>query len=155
MPGIPDTYQGSELWDLSLVDPDNRRPVDFGERARLACRAGPGRAGAPRVDDSGAAKLHLVRSALRLRRRIRSCSARTRGTSRWRSPARRGARHGVCPRGGGEPGAVTIVPRLVLGLRQAGGWKDTTVTLPPGEWIDVFTGKRHGSAGEPSTARTC
>ena len=34
-PGVPDSYQGSELWDLSLVDPDNRRPVDFGLRRRL------------------------------------------------------------------------------------------------------------------------
>jgi (1->4)-alpha-D-glucan 1-alpha-D-glucosylmutase len=34
-PGVPDFYQGTELWDLSLVDPDNRRPVDFGPRARL------------------------------------------------------------------------------------------------------------------------
>ena len=68
MPGVPDAYQGSELWELSLVDPDNRRPVDFGERARmLAASTGPTRR-RPRVDDSGAAKLHLVRSALRLRR---------------------------------------------------------------------------------------
>ena len=35
LPGVPDTYQGTELWDFSLVDPDNRRPVDFVERARL------------------------------------------------------------------------------------------------------------------------
>ncbi len=34
-PGVPDLYQGAELWDLSLVDPDNRRPVDYGLRARL------------------------------------------------------------------------------------------------------------------------
>ena len=35
MPGVPDFYQGTEFWDLSLVDPDNRRPVDFAERARV------------------------------------------------------------------------------------------------------------------------
>ena len=35
MPGVPDFYQGTELWDFSLVDPDNRRPVDFGERTRV------------------------------------------------------------------------------------------------------------------------
>ena len=35
MPGVADTYQGTELWDLSLVDPDNRRPVDYDERRRL------------------------------------------------------------------------------------------------------------------------
>ena len=42
MPGVPDFYQGTEIWDLSLVDPDNRRPVDFAERAD---RAGRWRAG--------------------------------------------------------------------------------------------------------------
>ena len=42
MPGVPDTYQGSELWDLSLVDPDNRRPVDFALRDRLLAAAGRG-----------------------------------------------------------------------------------------------------------------
>jgi (1->4)-alpha-D-glucan 1-alpha-D-glucosylmutase len=36
LPGVPDIYQGAELWDLSLVDPDNRRPVDYAERQRLA-----------------------------------------------------------------------------------------------------------------------
>ena len=34
-PGVPDFYQGTELWDFSLVDPDNRRPVDFGKRIKL------------------------------------------------------------------------------------------------------------------------
>ena len=43
MPGVPDFYQGTEFWDLSLVDPDNRRPVDFAERARRA--GGNGNAG--------------------------------------------------------------------------------------------------------------
>ena len=40
MPGVPDFYQGTELWDFSLVDPDNRRPVDFAERSRATGRAG-------------------------------------------------------------------------------------------------------------------
>ena len=38
MPGVPDFYQGTEFWDFSLVDPDNRRPVDFAERASLRWR---------------------------------------------------------------------------------------------------------------------
>jgi (1->4)-alpha-D-glucan 1-alpha-D-glucosylmutase len=70
-PGVPDTYQGCELWDNSLVDPDNRRPVDFAERRRLLdevrestvadrWRAGPG---------DGSAKLALVHTCLLLRRR--------------------------------------------------------------------------------------
>src|SRR4029077_17102808 len=39
VPGVPDFYQGTELWDLSLVDPDNRRPVDFGLRSEMMKRA--------------------------------------------------------------------------------------------------------------------
>jgi (1->4)-alpha-D-glucan 1-alpha-D-glucosylmutase len=60
-PGVPDVYQGSELWDLSLVDPDNRRPVDYDLRRRILA----GDAGA---DGAGAEKLRLVRSLLHLRR---------------------------------------------------------------------------------------
>ena len=49
MPGVPDFYQGTEFWDLSLVDPDNRRPVDFTERAKvLASMETPGLASASR-----------------------------------------------------------------------------------------------------------
>jgi (1->4)-alpha-D-glucan 1-alpha-D-glucosylmutase len=158
MPGIPDSYQGSELWDFSLVDPDNRRPVDFGERARLIAALDRVDATTPRVDDSGAAKLHLVRSALRLRRRRPELF----GAEADYEPLEvsgSAAEHVVAfARGSGgaveRPGrAVTVIPRLVLGLRQAGGWKDTAVQLPPGEWTDVITGRRHGdSKGEPSSA---
>ncbi len=158
MPGIPDSYQGSELWDLSLVDPDNRRPVDFGERARLSSALDRAEATTPRVEDSGAAKLHLMRSALRLRRRRPELF----GAAADYEPLEvsgSAAEHVVAfARGAeGHPGrAVTVVPRLVLGLRQAGGWKDTAVALPPGEWIDVITGRRHSGMssanGEPSSA---
>ena len=155
MPGIPDSYQGSELWDLSLVDPDNRRPVDFGERARLSAALNRVDATTPRVEDSGAAKLHLVRSALRLRRRRPDLFGAAAGYEPLEVSGS-AAEHVVAfARGAeGRPGrAVTVVPRLVLGLRQAGGWKDTAVQLPPGEWIDVITGRRHGGAkGEPSSA---
>ena len=64
-PGVPDVYQGTELWDLSLVDPDNRRPVDFAAAPELLARLDDG--WLPEVDDTGAAKL-LVRTTLRLRR---------------------------------------------------------------------------------------
>ncbi|MBX5483052.1 MAG: malto-oligosyltrehalose synthase [Myxococcaceae bacterium] len=75
-PGTPDTYQGCELWDLSLVDPDNRRPVDFGARARalseLERRAKRDRAALcrdlrARIGD-GHIKLYVIAEALRLRK---------------------------------------------------------------------------------------
>src|SRR6185437_9640831 len=66
MPGVPDVYQGTELWDHSLVDPDNRRPVDFVLRRSLLARIDDG--WLPPIDDSGAAKLLVTARTLRLRR---------------------------------------------------------------------------------------
>jgi len=64
VPGVPDVYQGDELWALSLVDPDNRRPVDWALRREALAAL---RAGAPPTRET--AKLHLVAAALDLRRR--------------------------------------------------------------------------------------
>jgi malto-oligosyltrehalose synthase len=77
-PGIPDFYQGTELWDFSLVDPDNRRPVDYARRRELLeqldaleASSGPELAGRVRLllenPEDGRAKLHLIRCTLRLR----------------------------------------------------------------------------------------
>ncbi len=59
IPGVPDVYQGSELWETSLVDPDNRRPVDFAHRAAVL---------AGTAEDDAATKLHVTCTALTLRR---------------------------------------------------------------------------------------
>ncbi|MHB8987005.1 MAG: malto-oligosyltrehalose synthase, partial [Eubacteriales bacterium] len=75
-PGVPDFYQGTELWNFSLVDPDNRRPVDFGSRQELLAElikeeAGDRRALAGKLADrwqDGRIKLYLTYRALRLRR---------------------------------------------------------------------------------------
>ena len=68
-PGVPDLYQGAELWDLSLVDPDNRRPVDYGLRARLLEEMKTMQAAQvmERMDD-GLPKLWTIHQALHLRR---------------------------------------------------------------------------------------
>jgi len=142
MPGVPDVYQGSELWDHSLVDPDNRRPVDYGERARLLATI----RGTPKVDGTGAAKLHLVRAALTLRREHPEAFG---AEAAYEPLAARGAaaEHVVAfarsSPSVGAPRVVTVVPRLVLGLARAGGWKDTSMPLPEGSWTDVLTGRRH------------
>jgi (1->4)-alpha-D-glucan 1-alpha-D-glucosylmutase len=83
-PGVPDFFQGTELWDLSLVDPDNRRPVDHAHRARLleglepllsehAAAAEQARALAEMVEHwyDGRIKLFVMAAGLRLRRRLR------------------------------------------------------------------------------------
>jgi (1->4)-alpha-D-glucan 1-alpha-D-glucosylmutase len=68
MPGVPDFYQGTEFWDLSLVDPDNRRPVDFAERASvLASMATPDWQGLAQNWSNGHLKLAWTRQLLKLR----------------------------------------------------------------------------------------
>jgi (1->4)-alpha-D-glucan 1-alpha-D-glucosylmutase len=158
MPGVPDVYQGTELWDFSLVDPDNRRPVDFAARrallARLdgkvadrpppadtgaaADRSPPDGAGAadglPPVDATGAAKLLVTSRALRLRRdRPELFTGYT--PIAVRGPA---AAHAVAFDRGG---AISVATRLPVGLRRAGGWAATTLVMPAGRWTDVLTGR--------------
>jgi (1->4)-alpha-D-glucan 1-alpha-D-glucosylmutase len=142
VPGVPDTYRGDELWDLSLVDPDNRRPVDFDRRRRLLAELagdglGPGELLA-RMDE-GLPKLALVRAALGLRaRRGEAFGPGEAGAYVPLAFAGPAAAHGVGFTRGGS--VAVVVPRLVLGLAAGGGWDTTTVTLPPGPWTDVVTG---------------
>jgi (1->4)-alpha-D-glucan 1-alpha-D-glucosylmutase len=124
MPGIPDVYQGTESWDDSLVDPDNRRPVDYLTRRRHAATREPA------VDGSGAAKTWLVSRALRLRR------DRPDLFTGYEPLTATGlaADHLI---GFDRGGAITIATRLPVGLHDRGGWDDTTVDLPSA--IDVLT----------------
>jgi len=74
-PGVPDTYQGSELWDLRLVDPDNRGPVDYETRASMLAELKAGLAVEEIMtrSDSGLPKLWLVHCALKLRTEKPEC----------------------------------------------------------------------------------
>jgi (1->4)-alpha-D-glucan 1-alpha-D-glucosylmutase len=133
MPGVPDVYQGTELWDLSLVDPDNRRPVDFALRRRLLAELDGG--AVPPVDGTGAAKLLVVSRALRARRDSPELFTGYEPVTTV-GPA---ADHVVAFDRGG---AVTVATRLPAGLAAAGGWRDTAVQLPTGAWHDLLTGAR-------------
>ncbi|WP_312179840.1 malto-oligosyltrehalose synthase [Arthrobacter sp.] len=145
MPGVPDVYQGTELWDHSLVDPDNRRPVDFGLRAALAADADSRDTGpVPPVDGSGAAKFLVTREALRLRRDRPDLFTGYTALS-VQGPA---AGHFF---GFDRGGALTLVTRLPLGLEASGGWKGTAVQLPAGTYRDRLTGARY-SGGELAAA---
>jgi (1->4)-alpha-D-glucan 1-alpha-D-glucosylmutase len=131
MPGVPDVYQGTELWDNSLVDPDNRRPVDFGARRQLLARIDGG--WRPHVDSVGAAKLLVVSRALRARHE--------RELTGYRALAADGPAADHClafDRGG----LIAVATRLPLGLARRGGWGDTTLPLPDGVWQDALTGSR-------------
>jgi (1->4)-alpha-D-glucan 1-alpha-D-glucosylmutase len=138
-PGVPDLYQGSELWDLSLVDPDNRRPVDFELRCRLLEELDATGEEAARTAwrrrESGLPKLLLVSRALRLRAERPELFA---GGSYEPLPVT-GARaaHVIAFWRGGA--AATVVPRLTH--RLAGDWSGTAVELPPGRWVDRLTSR--------------
>jgi (1->4)-alpha-D-glucan 1-alpha-D-glucosylmutase len=131
-PGIPDVYQGTELWEDSLVDPDNRRPVDFGRHrtllAELDAAATP-----PAVDESGAAKLWITSRILRARRDHPDLY----GDYRPIYAEGSGAGYLV---GFDRGGAITVATRLPATLARAGGWHETTVALD-GRYTDVLTGR--------------
>lgn len=135
-PGIPDFYQGTELWDLSLVDPDNRRPVDYTLRRRLLSEM---ETMTPeqiwnRIDD-GLPKLWLIRKTLMLRSDRQFCAPE----DSYREIMAEGARAGhVIAFARGER-AITVVPRLTLKL--AGNWLDTSIEIPPGSWRNELTGE--------------
>ena len=134
MPGVPDLYQGSELWDLSLVDPDNRRPVDYDLRRDLLASLDGG--GVPDVDDTGRAKLHVVTQALHARRELPGAFD---GPYRALTAAGPAADHGLAF--GRGDAVITVATRLPVTLERQGGWRDTTLALPAGDWIDRLTGE--------------
>src|SRR4029079_10490998 len=68
LPGVPDFYQGTELWDLSLVDPDNRRPVDYSKRCELLKPHESDWTGLASAWPNGQIKFELTRRLLKLRR---------------------------------------------------------------------------------------
>lgn len=116
VPGVPDVYQGTELWDLSLVDPDNRRPVDYDERRRL-------------LASGEHPKLLLTSRLLNLAVGGDYAPVAAHGAAADHVVAFvRGARH------------LTVVPRFPLRLAERGGFGETTVTVPSGDWTNVLTG---------------
>jgi (1->4)-alpha-D-glucan 1-alpha-D-glucosylmutase len=136
VPGVPDVYQGSELVDLRLVDPDNRGTMDYEarhERLRHLDGGGPPRD----LDDE---KLLVTSRALRLRRDHpewftgeHATYAAVPGSSPHAVAVARGDAEG--------PKVVGVVTRLSAGLAAAGGWADARVDLPAGSWRDVLTGR--------------
>jgi len=131
-PGVPDVYQGSELWEMSLVDPDNRRPVDYTVRRDYLARIDDG--WLPPIDETGAAKLLVTSRALRLRRERPELFSRHAPVEAF-GPA---AAHVVAYDRGG---AVTVATRLPVALART-GWGDTTVLLAGHAWRDALTGAR-------------
>ncbi len=145
MPGVPDVYQGSELWQLCLTDPDNRRPVDFPRLEALLPEAGSAEL-VGGIDDPGLAKLRLVHGALRLRRDQPELfgSFSPVGAD---GPA---ADHVIAFDTGG---VITLATRLPLGLHAKGGWRNTTIDLPLGTYRNVHSGALVHADGDPVFVR--
>ncbi|GGK65496.1 putative maltooligosyl trehalose synthase [Nocardia camponoti] len=135
-PGIPDIYQGTELWEDSLVDPDNRRPVNFAHRiSKLQSLADT-----PALDNTGAAKMWVVAYALWLRRERPECFVGGNYSPLYAvgEHAHRVVAYGRGP-AGESPEVIVAVTRHSVGLG-ANGWLDTTLSLPEGTWTDRLTG---------------
>ncbi|UCH86681.1 MAG: malto-oligosyltrehalose synthase [Dehalococcoidia bacterium] len=157
-PGIPDFYQGAELWDFSLVDPDNRRPVDFSRRAQMLSELKRLEAGDPAqlvrellaAWRDGRIKMYVILKALG----FRSTHAKLFQEGAYTPLPVSGGRmeHVVAfARREGGNWALVAVPRLATSLcapnqTPAGRrtWRDTAIALPakaPRRWVNVLTGE--------------
>jgi (1->4)-alpha-D-glucan 1-alpha-D-glucosylmutase len=146
-PGVPDIYQGAEAWDLSLVDPDNRRPVDYALRRELLSLQQRGTTAAGAALDPGSArweeglaKVHVTARALATRASIPAAFGP--GSSYTPLPASGpGADHVLAFARGTETDplmVVTVVPRLTLGREV--DWAATSLSLDDGPWCDNLWG---------------
>jgi (1->4)-alpha-D-glucan 1-alpha-D-glucosylmutase len=135
-PGVPDLYQGTEVWEESLVDPDNRRPVDYARRrALLDSLADAGPEAALARDADGGPKLWLIHRVLGHRRRHSAVYGLGSGYEPLSSAGPRSSNIVAFTR---NNGLVVVVPRLVPDVAE--GWAGTTVDLPTDPWVDVLTG---------------
>lgn len=136
MPGVPDVFQGCEIGRLALVDPDNRRPVDWADRALRLSRV---------LDDEPTfdlddEKIRLTALALRLRREHPGWFV---GEEATYLPWETGTGHALAFARGDSAGprVLTVVTRAAGRLAQAGGFGDASLEVPEGEWVEVLAGR--------------
>ena len=136
MPGVPDVYQGTDLVDLSLVDPDNRRLVDYDDRRARLARLDGGAAPSDLSDE----KLLVTAAALRTRRGWPECFT---GEDASYEPLATTSEHAVAFGRGTSEGVevITLVTRLAGRLADTGGFGDATVELPDGQWSDAVSAR--------------
>jgi (1->4)-alpha-D-glucan 1-alpha-D-glucosylmutase len=138
VPGVPDIYQGSELWDLSMVDPDNRRPVDYGRRIRLLDEI----ATRPiqellQNSQDGALKMFVVARILALRAEEPQLFAQ----GEYEPMVAAGpASDCICAFARRLEGRAVVVlaARFPVRLQGSAGWRGTTIALPPGLEGEAF-----------------
>ncbi|CAM2975470.1 malto-oligosyltrehalose synthase [Prescottella defluvii] len=147
-PGIPDVYQGTELWEDSLVDPDNRRPVDYRPRRELLQSMDTPGVETPPLDESGAAKLHITRTALRLRRERPDSFV----GGHYRPVFAVGPAHdhlvGFARGPAGQASdVIALATRHSVRLNET-GWGSSSVALPNGKWFDRLTGELYAGTAQ-------
>jgi (1->4)-alpha-D-glucan 1-alpha-D-glucosylmutase len=154
-PGVPDFYQGTELWDFSLVDPDNRRPVDYQKRRALLDSLGEGHAG------SGSLVSELLARPEDDRLKLFATATMLHARSAHHDVFRCGSYEPLAVHGSardhlfafarvqGSHQAIVAVPRLLTTLKPDGApplgevWRDTRIAVPgqaPHCYRQVFTG---------------
>ena len=135
-PGVPDLYQGGELWDHSLVDPDNRRPVDYELRVKLLGEiAGMTPGGLLARMEDGLPKLHVLHESLGLRNEERQWFG---AEGDYESLVAEGEKAGHVI-SFVRAGKVITVGQLQV-LTRGEGWGGTSLRLPTGRWRNRFTG---------------
>ena len=158
-PGVPDVYQGTELWDLNLVDPDNRRPVDYAVRRKLLSEElSAGAMTRLLADDpQGQLKLHVVRNLLHLRRRKHGLFAN--GSYRPLSVSGPLEKHVFAfSRCSGEQAVIVVTSRLActlvrgepkapVGQLWANTFVDVPKSIPQGRLMEVLAKQELGSGG--------
>jgi maltooligosyltrehalose synthase len=159
VPGVPDVYQGTEFWDFSMVDPDNRRPVDYAARASALASLGETLDASSLLEawPDGRIKQGILAKLLALRAAKPALFAR--GDYQPLTVEGPQAEHVLAfMRRNGPERVLVVVPLhaavLLEGMDRpaidASRWGDTAIRLPPGTasnaWIDVMTGQRRKSA---------
>ncbi|HEY7306556.1 MAG TPA: malto-oligosyltrehalose synthase [Bryobacteraceae bacterium] len=137
-PGVPDLYQGTELWSLDLVDPDNRRPVDYDIRRALLAEL-PGltvRRVWERIEE-GLPKLWTIYHALRTRRRYPAAFGDRGAYTPLHATGEKAAHLVAYLRG---KSVAVLAPRLVW--RLGGNWSDTQIEIPSGTWRNVLSNRK-------------
>ncbi len=153
LPGMPDIYQGAEMWDLSLVDPDNRRPVDYSSRSAVLQEIEGGFEADRRETmrrlyagwRNGAVKLAVTTALLGLRREKQGLFAD--GAYEAVEIVGDGAENAIgFTRTGTDDQVIVLVARLPA-AREDRDWSARVAGLPAGRWLDVLTGTIHEMDG--------
>jgi (1->4)-alpha-D-glucan 1-alpha-D-glucosylmutase len=164
VPGVPDIYQGAELWDLSMVDPDNRRPVDFAHRCRMlaqlptsGCCERPSIQGLKEHWMDGAIKLFITSTILRFRRDHTELFGKGEYEALSAS-GDKGANICAFARRCGAERMLVAVARFPAHMEQEFTWSGTTIPLPAGSetdtWLNILTGAKVDSSSGELSAET-